>query len=152
MAKPRIWGHCAAGCEWEVPHKGDFDAYRKMASLFPEPTYNKDRKLTESGYYYLEYKSIGGNAPFPRWAVGVFYWKQGEEMCLPAFGITSVGTSAVNLLCTHISADGVISLTGTNIGATVEASLDYTGTGSVQVYTAQIVVGELPELAEGEAY
>ena len=57
MSKPRIFGHCAAGCDWEVPHKSDFDAVASIIARFPAPTVLESKTLPGAGYYFI---SCGG--------------------------------------------------------------------------------------------
>lgn len=142
MAKPKIYGHCPAGCEWEVPHKSDFDAYMKVASRFPEPTLNNAKKLTEgSGYYYLK-TSFRSH--------GVFYWKEGSDISLPA-DVYMVGTQC-QMISISVSSDGTLKSYYGVLKKDEEWTLREDITDTTSFYTAKIVDTELPDIAEGESY
>ena len=146
MAKPRIWGHCAAGCEWEVPHKGDFDAYRKVSSRFPEPTLNAEKKLVESGYYYIE---IGGSSTM-RIVFGIVRF-EGNILYLPSATFAGNSANPFHSMAMSVGADGSMKIEEFKISSSGVTSTE-DATGTYNIYTAKITDVELPELAEGEAY
>lgn len=145
MAKPKIVGYCAAGCEWEVPHKSDFDAYCKMASKFPEPTLNAAKQLDGAGYYYMRIST--GNV----YANYFVYWDGSSAMQLSLDIHT--GTGEGNRLevvehILHINKSGKIVVEEVTRwdGGYNNSSPEFTA------YTAKIVDTELPEQAEEVAF
>ena len=72
MSKPRIFGHCAAGCEWQVPHMSDFKKYAAMTVKLPVPEIIEGNKLPSEGYYYITISIDDGSHYF---SMGVVYFK-----------------------------------------------------------------------------
>jgi hypothetical protein len=150
MAKPKIWGHCAAGCEWEVPHKEDFDTYRDFASQFPTPTLNAEKKLTEgSGYYLVRAVNYSGTETI---FSGVIYWEEGVVTLLSSKVMVG-GETATALYVTngYVDTDGAIKynhqyLYKDHTGSMIDITEEYT------IYTAKIKDVTVPDIAEEESY
>lgn len=71
MSKPRIFGHCAAGCDWEVPHKSDFEKYAAMTVKLSAPAVIENNTLPSEGYYYITISIDGGSNWF---SMGIVYF------------------------------------------------------------------------------
>lgn len=87
--KPRVYGFCAAGCKWEVVHKGDvattqvvtqaeYQELKESGELVPNrlyvmgdaPVLTEATKLPSAGFYYIHIKHPSG----PRAWGGLIYW------------------------------------------------------------------------------
>lgn len=55
--KPKIYGHCAAGCEFETVHKDDYDAHMTLFPKWNAPS--SEITLTEAGWYFVEFTYLG---------------------------------------------------------------------------------------------
>lgn len=147
MAKPKIWSNCDAGCAWETVHKEDFDTYRSMASRFPTPTLNTEKKLTEAGYYYIVAQDRGGF----RYSFGVVYWDGSALACQTIsirsenvvdyyrFSIGQSGNFAIDSYTHHLE-DVTRNLT------------EGDRTKYFDFYVAKIVDTSIPTSAEEESY
>lgn len=157
MAKPKIWAHCAAGCEWETVHKEDFDTYRQMASRFPLPTENTEKKLPEAGYYHIKVKPSGVSDMVEMADFGIIYW-DGEKVTNTPLSILSnheiTSNSDVVCLCIQgfckIGSDGSLNLYSHMCTGTQSALHNYTANS--KFYTSQIKDVIIPESAEEESY
>lgn len=141
MSKPKIHGFCAAGCEWEVPHKDEFDKYAKMASRFSAPTLNSAKKLTEgTGYYYIIVKDPSDAV----WhSFGIIYWEEGVGTNAPPY---VVGGTNIAIYTLAISSTGDLSFVQFYSNATSDR------TEYANFYTAKIVDTTIPTSAEEESY
>lgn len=143
---PKVFGHCAAGCDYEVPTKKEFDAYATTTSRFPAPTLNTEKKLTDHGYYF-----IGYGFDHYQYHFGLVYWA-GVEIEIPATiscSSTSVGND-LQIICGKVASDGSITIKSRYTTISGEIRIEEVTDGNI--YTAKIVDTALPDLADGESY